>query len=360
MIPAKIFVFLLALLLTGCISQASPKPKIASPTTEAIATRTPSLMPTATPTPTITLTPTPTATSTITLTPTPDIEAVIRSLVSEFNLNSEREYTIVSSEGRQYLVDTFNQAKMAKLEEGNWVNTTTEEKYGHLVPEGEKLRINFPGIKSVEIPDPSQGIYQRDIQEYDYMDFVAWSVGNMSYVKEYSEDLGQEVVNVYGTIVFPDHEGKLKEMNVKYTVVDPGYPPLTWVCNWNWNGDLESWYDSYEMFGDACEGKNIVRVIDTVEKFVEFHNKPGQMVVVGYVTDRPDDPPVVNKRNDWPTIYNRAAHYSWHRDKEFYQKFTDFIEEGGDIDISKDFVLAATDVSVVMTFEEMLQNYWEK
>jgi hypothetical protein len=142
MIPAKIFVFLLALLLSGCISNASPDQVVASPTTEAIATRTPSLMPTATPTPTITLTPTPTATSTITLTPTPDIEAVIRSLVSEFNLNSEREYTIVSSEGRQYLVDTFNQAKMAKLEGGNWVDTTTEEKYGHLVPEGEKLRLN--------------------------------------------------------------------------------------------------------------------------------------------------------------------------------------------------------------------------
>jgi hypothetical protein len=352
--PTRIFILLSVLLLTGCISNASPAQVDATPTTEAIATRTPSPVPSATPTPTITLTPTATATSTITLTPTPDIEAMIRNLVSEFNLDPQRQYELLTSEGRQYLVDTFNQAKMAKLEGGSWVDTTTEEKYGHLVPEGVTTRINTPVYgKMFEHPDSTQGISLRDIQKYDYLTFIAWSTGNMNFVEEYDEDLGQEVIKIYGTIVFPDHEGKLMEMKVRYDVVDPGYRVQTYTCNWE--GDVDFSKGSPLTL---CPAYNSLPPLDTVEEFIEVHSKPGQMIDVGYVTQRPNEPPLVYK-SDWSKINNRACHYSWHRDKKFYNNFTDFLLNEGDIEIPENYIFASSTVSLFMTIEEILP-YWEE
>jgi Tol biopolymer transport system component len=68
--PVKIFIFLLALLLTSCILNATPDQVAASPTIEVIATNTPLPVPTATRTPTVISTITPTPTPTMTWTPT--------------------------------------------------------------------------------------------------------------------------------------------------------------------------------------------------------------------------------------------------------------------------------------------------
>ncbi|MDZ7586270.1 MAG: hypothetical protein U0946_00825 [Patescibacteria group bacterium] len=59
-------------------------------------------------------------------------ESTIGAAIEEFDLNPEREYVI--SEDGQYLVDTYNKAKMAKWAEGAWADTTLEEKYGHQAP----------------------------------------------------------------------------------------------------------------------------------------------------------------------------------------------------------------------------------
>jgi hypothetical protein len=56
-------------------------------------------------------------------------------LVSEFGFNTEREYEIVTTDAGEYLVDTFNQAKMARREGNGWVETDWRERYDHLLPE---------------------------------------------------------------------------------------------------------------------------------------------------------------------------------------------------------------------------------
>ena len=244
---------------------------------------------------------------------------------------------------------------MAKMEGNLWADTTTEEKYGHLVPEGEKLRLSKHYLDAIfEGPDPSQGIYQKDIQTFDLRSFIAWSTGNMYYLREYNNDLDQEVINIYGTIVFPDHDGNFMEMNTRYEVVDPGYPAHVRTCTWL--GDLDTTYISKEKY---CSAGNSLPGLDTVEDVLDFHIKPGQPIDVAYVTERPDEPPVVWKQPWYSNINKRAGHYTWHEDKEFYRKFTEFLIDGGEISLPKDFIFSASGVAIFMTREEV-HSYFGK
>ena len=73
--------------------------------------------------------PSPTPTPAQAVEPTPK-EIPIDGIVESLKLNPEREY---KKEGA-YLIDTYNGAKMAKLSDKDWVDTSLDEKYGHLLP----------------------------------------------------------------------------------------------------------------------------------------------------------------------------------------------------------------------------------
>jgi hypothetical protein len=304
---AKIFFLLLSvLLLSGCISNADPDPTVASLTAMDTVTRTPSPSPTSTPT--ITLTPTPTATSTITSTPKPDIEVMIRNLVTELGLDSEREYTFVFSEGRQYLVDTFNQAKMAKLEGGDWVDTTTEEKYGHLVPEGEitPIRKSTGNI----FRDGDYRFQDGHDFRFENVQFCPRSTGNFWSQKEIIEGIsneGNEFDVVYGEFVFRNMDGKLINIPVRTEIIDPNDIESTAI-------ELTFEYQEFcsvsgSWFGDA-------KTPDEVASYF----LPGKLVIMDLTYVRPDLMPIPSSRYYEPgwrlsNIRHRANYVLWKENK---------------------------------------------
>ncbi len=52
-----------------------------------------------------------------------------------------RAYSVVEENGAKYVVDGYNQAKMLRYEDGVWVDSTLEEKYGHLAPKEAKYKV---------------------------------------------------------------------------------------------------------------------------------------------------------------------------------------------------------------------------
>ena len=140
--PGKGFMYLggaaaLGVILSACGSSPTTAPTVeVSPTMLSQATETSTaLPPTATQKPTeVPPTKTPSATPTELPTKTPEPTSTpitAESIARSHNFFIEgRTYSQIDG----YLVDDYNKAKMLKLEGGKWVDTTLEEKFGHLAP----------------------------------------------------------------------------------------------------------------------------------------------------------------------------------------------------------------------------------
>ena len=129
------------------------------------------------------------STQTVTVTPGPDIQAAL----SQFYLNTDQSYSFVWG----YLVNGFNQAKMAKWEYYAWVDTTLEEKYGHLVPVDEKAVV-FKGVGQIYGPDLSWNRKYLEVQ------MGTRSTGNITWSEKYLPEIGRKVDVVRGELVFRD------------------------------------------------------------------------------------------------------------------------------------------------------------
>ncbi len=179
---------------TACVGIVSPTATI-PPTLMATLTPTPNQ------TPTLTVTPTPTATPAPTLTPTQDPIALA---IIQFDLNPERTYTIVED----YLVDSFNQAKMAKWENGAWVDATLEEKYGHLAPENPNFF--YTGWHVSGVPGD---YWSRDSRNKPAL-IVPVYTGNSKEVNWWYEQESREISLEVLQFVFRDNEKVLYEIHV--------------------------------------------------------------------------------------------------------------------------------------------------
>jgi hypothetical protein len=153
-----------------------------------------------------TATPTDTAVPTLERSPTPTMNPQeIAGLVS---LNPERTYIITDVVSNtvtiRYLMDTYNNAKMAKWDEASkaWVDTTVEEKYGFMAP----LEINPPYI-------PRQYTYGSNIDPYDrrYISYITNPIftGNVVEDRWFNPDSNSNITRHSLETVIRDNKGNM-------------------------------------------------------------------------------------------------------------------------------------------------------
>lgn len=293
----------------------------------------------------VTKTPTVEATPTIEITPTAEVVTPDPLVaIEEFNLDSERTYTL-SEEG--YLVDSFNQAKMAKWSDKNneWVDTSLEEKYGHLVPEDEVLVTqDIFGNKFLD----DRGEIDASDRRYWNVVILVRSVGNVYQKNEYDEALEMETTNIYGGVVYRDIEGKIQLLNVRFDVVVPEAKiKRLVVCADIIGTDFDDFYKI------SCSGRNFVN-IGTVENEVSYYNKPGELLNLMFAYERPeDDPTILHPEYFYPNYRNISNRALWDKQKDIYRKLAKAILENGEVDAPNDFIVAAQFISPFMTYQEM-------
>lgn len=180
--------------------------------------------------------------------------------IEALELNPEREYVI---EG-DYLVDTYNQAKMAKRENGVWVDTTLEEKYGHLAPLegpispylGWKGRVNFTGIGD-DLLGPGDMAY-----EYYLINPVV--TGNIEETTRFHPGLGREIVIPKVELVFRDQHGEM--ILIEAYIYSPdlegnkGYFEAKYLLNGGGYGEV-SWESYDEVMSKLIKPGNQLKIV---------------------------------------------------------------------------------------------------
>jgi hypothetical protein len=285
---------------------------IVSPPGIDIAISSPSPAPTATPTPTLTQTPIPTASTTITSTITPDVAETVHQIVSELALNPDRTYEIASINTREYLIDTYNQAKMAKFVRGTWVETNLEERYGHLLPvEPTHPYIGSPNyIGDYPFHDSRDGRFLlREISPI--------ATGNYNEVLEFDPRQGKDVRMTILQTIF-EYQNKIWPLNVYVGSDDiPGAKPLNFRI-----------YQPDGYFFVA-----MLYVKPTTEEFVQLF-PPGTQFGVFFNFVRPKNSVPVQLSCSWTgeCMYEHAfIDHLFHLQAEDLFEFNRRLEQGEDL-----------------------------
>jgi hypothetical protein len=329
-------VFLSGTLIAGC-SMSTPQPT----PTAIVPTATATFNPTSTLTPTPTVTLTPTVTPTTTLTPIPTSE--LPGLVATFGLDPEREYLTQEIQGLVYLVNQFNKAKMLRKENGEWVDTSLEEKYGHLAPRDGFL---FTPMEGNEFHDDT-GAY--DPSQHKSVVFSVWSTGNVNLVREFNSDLGMETENIFGDVVFRDKDNVLIKLDVRFDVAIPGQEIKMPVCSPTEKPDDSGFFDG------ECRLWNLMK-LDSIKEELEWYNKPGRQMSLSFNYERPERPPISFPNNI--NLRSRANYFEWVRNKNEYHALYEDIVRGNNIVIPHGLIIAAAKVGPLMLIEDYLEYYY--
>ncbi len=328
----KTVIPILMLLLVVCSSCTAPAFR-----EEAIATPQPTFTDTPTPTNTgtPTATPTSTATPTATLTPTPDL---IAQAISQFGLNPERTYTIVNG----YLVDSFNQAKMAKWENGAWLDTTLEEKYGHLIKDVYSQPVGMGyGNLFFDGGLENDGTDRR----YENVTICGNSTGNLWVEKE--EISGLEIVTdvIYGEFVFRDAKGEVRLLKVRVDVIDPEEREHA----------VDVTTPAYP--GICLTAGTFFAKADTAEEEMDYFG-PGAPVAIIFSYKRPDQEPqkmeqIYRPEGGLSNLRNRANYYYWLEYKKELEDLATRLLKAKDEDFSN-VIIPAQFVRPLMSVEEAM------
>jgi|GEM_PF-6725528 len=326
---------------TATETQPSVTETVPSPIVETATIATPTFEPTATATPEE---------------PTPTKVPLPEEIATTMNLNPERTYTIsnIVSDAvtTKYLVDTFNNANMAKWDSeiGEWTDTTLEEKYGHLVPSDEEM------ISYVIYGNFFFGEQKDSWQMYDHrweaVRLLTRSTGNIKTVESFNEDLQMNIVNVYGEVLLRDKEGKIHLLNVRLDAVNPTAEFGLWVCSVNQEEPTES---------DLCGSGNLLKM-SSVEEELEYYGKPGQYLLIVFSTKLPTDSPPKYKDLGKGFVSTRyvSCYYDWLENKTIYQSLADALaEKQVPADLPKDFVISAQKAYIYMDMDE-LKKIWKE
>jgi hypothetical protein len=263
-------------------------------------------------------------------------EKNVQQAISIFNLNSERTYTVVDN----YLVDGFNQAKMAKWENGAWVGTTLEEKYGHLITEvySQPVLMGYGNIFF-------DGGLENDgtDRRYENVQICGNSTGNLWVQKEEIAGVGIETDVVYGEFVFRDAKGRLKLLKVRVDVIDPE--------------EREHTVDATVIVdpGRCFTSGSFFAKVDTPEEEVGYFG-PGSPVIIIFSYKRPDQEPQVADRIYRPegglsNLRNRANYHYWVEHKKELGDLAEQLLKAKDEDFSK-IIIPAQFVRPLMSPEE--------
>jgi hypothetical protein len=357
--PQPIFVKLLVLFLIGSLiagcSMIAPPPTLTAtiPTATATLTSTSTLTPS--PTPTATFTPTITHTPTATPTPTPTSE--LPGLVATFGLNPEREYLIQEIDGVVYLVDQFNQAKMLKKENGAWIDTSLEEKYGHLVNQNENIA--EAGVVSIYRGWPIAREDAPPYVDYSYqsINLGCRMTGNTKVVQEYDDELGRDVYKVYSQVVFRDGEKALKELEVRCTVIEVGGGV---DINLTTNGCGDDRCRPQAAFTTIPEGSLYLKSVGEYEDY--FQHPKGRISVRFYPempNYRPQDHGMERDGKYYSNVSLVAYYFSWKRDHSKLKDLTRQLLAKGRVEVPEGLVISAYRVKIYMTSDEYQQKWLE-
>ena len=148
------------------------------------------------------------------LTPEPFSTPTInpQEIAKLMDLNPDRTYVVTTDndEGgdEKYLVDTYNQAKMAKWgkEDGAWIDSSLEEKYGLIAPQ----KIDPPY-------NPRQRTFGSNIDAYDtrYISYILNPIFTGNVFKDiwFNPDLASEVTRYALETVIRDDKANLHKLN---------------------------------------------------------------------------------------------------------------------------------------------------
>jgi hypothetical protein len=329
-------VFLSGTLIAGCSLIASPPTPTAS-----IPTATATFNPTSTLTPTPTITLTPTATPTPTLTPTPTSE--LPGLVATFGLNPEREYLTQEIDGIVYLVDQYNQAKMLKHVREKWVDTSLEEKYGHLAPRDKFSVLTVVMNRFNDDTGVRDSFYDS---QHRNVFFSVWSTGNVNIVREFNSELGMETENVDGEVVFRDQDNILTKLDVRFDVVAPGQKFNMIWCTPAENPDNTGYFSNCLLMNEV--------ELDSTEEELGWYKQPGRQLELYIRYERPDKPPLMFPNNPYYNIRSRAGYYEWIDNKTEYMDLYESLMEGRNIAVPQGMRIMAADMAPYMVYEEFV------
>lgn len=310
--------------------------------------------------PTATLPPTavPTEVPTETAVPTPVLAETTPALPRvELGLNPERKY--VFSEG--YVVDTFNGAKMLKWdsEASEWVDTTLEEKYGHLAPADKKVKpdpSDTGRLIETTLDDP-EGLYIKDDLNLPYIGGKgygdAYAQGNTNYkvflinpvwtgntVEVLIDYEGKEIIDIAIEVVFRDLNGVLIRRLVSFDSPALGHKAIvTW-------GDTSK----TAVHGEDSGGVKVGEPYELLKMFI-----PGQQVEVAFPYSRPKNTRLPAKGQCY---YEGAVctdgyiknHYIYLSQADKLQEFVRELQEGKSVETTDDMLLPTGGMGGDLTF----------
>lgn len=228
---------------------------------------------------------------------------IAQDAVEKLPLNPERKYTVINN----YVVDGFNQAKMAKWnsETNEWVDTTLEEKYGHLA----LIEPKIPYVDIDAVVEGRESFYQGDKNFKEFRFYPVWTGNTEERVMDFE---GREIRDLTVEVVFRDSRNILFRALISYNSPDL-------------KGDgFIQWIDYKNQTSDFYIGPPE----DLLEYFV-----PGQQIEEYFITDRPNYaiPPQGNYcgyENSLCVEEYRKNIYIYNSDPEILKKFAQELQEG--------------------------------
>jgi hypothetical protein len=261
-------------------------------------------IPTLTPTSTTTLA----LTATPTFTPMPSPILLPAEFLAQLNLQPDRTYIFEGG----YYVDTYNGAKLAYLENGEWRLTTAEEKYGHLAPAD---MVEQYGGAFFDI-FPGDAVYtDRGIRTTMF-----WAHWTGDYFERQVDNNGTEITEVGGIFVARDTQGTLYQLKIRlYSPDVPGVFEIFVVTQIRSEEDRDTEY----RFGRP---EDFLTIGSRVR--IPFYSKLPPGIV---------DPHFCDEFGACTDQFNAARYSYW--GQEGLQEYMDLVTEARDVSDPGDLVL---------------------
>ena len=241
---------------------------------------------------------------------------------------------------------------MAKLEGGNWVDTTTEEKYGHLLLEDEITPVSKAwGNLFFDSDNP---FYDGLDQRYELIHFCARSTGNFWSEEEVIDNISPDENKfnvVYGEFVHRNIDGKIILLPVRVDVLDK--------ASSEWGG-VQFTFQYQEKYCSTSGGVYF-KARDSEE--IASYYQPGTLVEITFTYNRPDIMPTPSDRyfrkaqGDDPgwglsNIRSRANYLLWNEDKKKLELIADQLSTGSEVNLPPGFLPADFVRPIFSSFQE--------
>jgi hypothetical protein len=293
-------------------------------------------------------------------------------LANQYHLNPDRQYTLVTvtNEGEgpvRYLRDEYNQAYMLRYqvpqpgenpaEVERWVDTSLEEKYGHLVPPDWPLLVQLrPGNMLFDNSVSSSSTCLADAR-YQSLDIGVISTGNVKIMLEEVPGLeaGKLYHVVYGEGVYRDRNKQLQIVRGRFDVVDPDHETVNIYDCINRPDGLCSNHDWGFFIGDANQHRTGTDW--TVNDISGWWGEPGRRLTLVITAEQPSAPPPLFTLSWFSNLLDLANWPLLQRDAAMLAALQKSLLSGSGVNPYPDYVWPLTAAAVHMDQEEYSAAY---